>query len=330
MTASRRRRRLVHRHRRRRVVQRWALRSLTVAFFAVAAWFSVRFALTVDWQGVGQSIAAMPAPLLLQAAALAAAGHAVYSCYDLIGRHYTGHHLPLRQVMAVNFVAYAFNLNMGSLVGSVAFRFRMYTRLGLRAAVIARVMTLSMLTNWLGYFVLAGGLFLLVPPPLPPGWKLGTLGLQALGAGLLVLAAAYLWLCLRARQREFRVRGHTLLLPPARMAVMQVALSCLNWTLMGALMGVLLQGSVPLSTVLAVVLIAAVAGLMAHVPAGLGVLEGVFVALLSYRVPVTQLLGAVLVYRALYYLLPWGLATGLYLWMESRAGPDGPGGKRAA
>jgi len=311
-------------------MRRWALRGLTAAFLGVATWFSVRYALTVDWPGVGRSIAAMPGPLLLQAAAVAAASHAVYSCFDLLGRHYTGHHLPLRQVMAVNFVAYAFNLNMGSLVGSVGFRYRLYTRLGLKAAVIARVMTLSMLTNWLGYFVLAGGLFLLVPPPLPPGWALGTPGLQALGAGLLGLAAAYLWLCLRARRREFTLRGHTLVLPPARLAAIQVALSCLNWSLMGALMAVLLQGRVELSTVLAVVLIAAVAGLMAHVPAGLGVLEAVFVALLSHRVPVTQLLGAVLVYRALYYLLPWALATALYLWMESHPRPPRPGGKRPA
>lgn len=311
-------------------MRQWALRGLTAAFFGVAAWFSVRFALTVDWQGVGQSIAAMPRPILLQAAVLAAASHAVYSCFDLLGRYYTGHHLPLRQVMAVNFVAYAFNLNMGSLVGSVAFRLRMYSRLGLKAAVITRVMTLSMLTNWLGYFVLAGGLFLFMPLPLPPGWKLGSLGLQALGAVLLALASAYLWLCLRARRREFTVRGHTLLLPPARLAAVQVALSCTNWWLMGTLMTVLLQGRLPQPMVLSVVLIAAVAGLMAHVPAGLGVLEGVFVALLSHRVPVTQLLGAVLVYRAFYYLLPWGLATALYLWTESRASKAGRRGKRAA
>lgn len=311
-------------------IRRWLMRGLTLAFFAVVAWFGVRYALTVDWREVGDSIATTPRPVLLLAALLAAASHALYSCFDLLGRHYTGHGLPVRQVMAVNFISYAFNLNMGSLVGGVAFRFRMYSRLGLKTAVITRVMTLSMLTNWLGYFILGGAVFLAAPLPLPAGWKLGSVGLQALGASMLVLAAAYLGLCLRARRREFTVRGHDLLLPPARMAAIQVAMSCANWSIMGGLLTVLLQGRLPFATVLAVLLVAAVAGVITHVPAGLGVLEAVFVALLSHRVPATQLLGALLVYRALYYLLPWGLATGLYLWMESRAGPAGPGEKRPA
>ncbi len=311
----------------RRGVRRWLLRALTLAFFAAVAWLGVRYARTVDWPGVGRSIAATPPAVLLLAAALAAASHALYSCFDLLGRHYTRHRLPVRQVMAVNFTSYAFNLNMGSLVGGVAFRLRMYSRLGLTAPVITRVMTLSMLTNWLGYFVLGGAVFLAAPLPLPEAWRLGTLGLQALGGGMLALATAWLWLCVRARRREFSIRGHVLLLPPARLAAVQVLMSCTNWALMGALVTVLLQGRLPYATVLAVLLVAAVAGVITHVPAGLGVLEAVFVALLSHRVPATQLLGALLVYRALYYLLPWGLATGLYLWMESRAGPPGPRGE---
>ena len=53
--------------------------------------------------------------------------------------------------MAVNFISYAFNLNLGALVGGVAFRYRLYTQLGLKLGVITRVLSLSMLTNWLGY-----------------------------------------------------------------------------------------------------------------------------------------------------------------------------------
>ena len=311
-------------------LRRWLLRALVLGFFAWVAWFGVRHALAVDWPGVGRAITGTPLPVLLQAAALAAASHALYSCFDLLGRHYTGHGLPVRQVMAVNFISYAFNLNLGSLVGGVALRLRMYSRLGLKGPVITQVVSLSMLTNWLGYFVLGGFVFLAHPLPLPPQWRLGTLGLKALGAGMLVLAGAWLGLCLRARRREFCVRGHALMLPPPRMAALQVAMSCTNWALMGGMVAVLLQGRLPFATVLAVLLVAAVAGVITHVPAGLGVLEAVFVALLSHRVPATHLLGALLVYRALYYLLPWGLGMGLYFWTESRARQAGEGRKRPA
>ena len=63
---------------------------------------------------------------------------------------------------------------------------------------------------------------------------------------------------------------------------------------------------------LAVLLVAAVAGVITHVPAGLGVLEAVFVALLSHQLPQGQLLGALLAYRAIYYLLPLAIATVAY------------------
>ena len=54
-------------------------------------------------------------------------------------------------------------------------------------------------------------------------------------------------------------------------------------------------------------------------PGGLGVLETVFVALLSYRVPQGQLLAALLAYRGIYYLLPLILATIAYGVTEMQA-----------
>jgi len=68
-----------------------------------------------------------------------------------------------------------------------------------------------------------------------------------------------------------------------------------------------------------VLLIGAIAGVVAHVPAGLGVFEFVFVALLSHIVPVPQLVGALLGYRAIYYIAPLVVAALLYLVMEVHA-----------
>ncbi|MET0542138.1 MAG: UPF0104 family protein, partial [Variovorax sp.] len=56
-----------------------------------------------------------------------------------------------------------------------------------------------------------------------------------------------------------------------------------------------------------------------HVPAGLGVLEAVFVALLSHRLPQGEILAGLIGYRALYYLAPLAIATVAYVVMEVRA-----------
>jgi uncharacterized membrane protein YbhN (UPF0104 family) len=68
-----------------------------------------------------------------------------------------------------------------------------------------------------------------------------------------------------------------------------------------------------------VLLVAAVAGVLTHVPAGLGVLEAVFVALLSHQMPTHALLAALVAYRVIYYLGPLVIATLLYLVTEARA-----------
>lgn len=297
----------------------WARRAVVWGFFALIAWLLVTQARTIDWDEVLDAIRALPAATLLAAGALVACSFALYSTYDLLGRHVTRHRLGTGTVMGVTFISYAFNLNLGSLVGGVAFRYRLYSRLGLGNDTITRVLAFSMLTNWLGYLVVAGAAFCFWPLALPSGWKIGNEGLRILGAVLLAAALAYLVLCAVAKGRVWRVRGHAFKTPSLPMALLQLAMSCTNWSLMGGVIWFLLQGQVDYVHVLSVLLVAAVAGVVTHVPAGLGVLEAVFVALLGQAVVPAQLLGALLAYRGLYYLLPLVVATLGYLATEVRA-----------
>lgn len=300
----------------------WLKRILTAAFLLVVAVFIVRYARNVDWREVWQSVRDKPPGVLLLAAALSALTHLIYSCMDLLGRRYTGHTLSKRKVMRINFVSYAFNLNFGSLVGAVGMRLRLYSRLGLDNATITRIISLSMLSNWLGYLVLAGLVFSIAPLELPPNWKLGSYGLRWLGVGMLATAALYIGLCVGSGKRSFNIRGYELLLPPPKMVLAQLAIACSHWLAMAGILFVLLRQQIPYDAVLSVMLIGAVAGVITHVPAGLGVLEAVFLALLSHRVSEYQLLGVLLTYRALYYFAPLTIALVMYLLLEARA-PSG-------
>jgi glycosyltransferase 2 family protein len=297
----------------------WTRRALSLLFFAVVVVLLVQYGRHIDWNDVVDSLRDTPRPALLMALGLAAASHLLYSCFDLIGRRYTGHNLRTPTVMAVNFISYAFNLSLGSLIGGVGFRYRLYSRLGLNNGVITRIVSMSLLTNWLGYKLLAGLLFLVHPLALPPSWKMGNHGLQWLGAALVLISLGYIVACARSGDRTWTIKGHELYLPPWRMAVLQMAVSCLNWCLMAAVIYVLLGRRVAYADVLTVLLIGAIAGVVAHVPAGLGVFEFVFIALLSHLVSEDQLLGALLGYRAIYYILPLIAATLMYLVMETRA-----------
>ena len=290
---------------------------MTILFVCAVIGLLANHARHVEWDAVGDALRAYAATTLGVAACLAAASHALYCGYDLIGRHETGHGLPARTVAGVGFTSYAFNLNLGSLVGGVALRYRLYARLGLKAQVTTQILALSLLTNWLGYCVVAGFLFLLAPPPMPSGWELGSDGLRWMGAGLLVAAVVYVGLCIFSKRRRWKFRGHEIRLPAGRISVLQVLVSAANWMTIAAVLWVLLHQQIDYASVLGVLLIAAVAGVIAHIPAGLGVIEAVFLAMLSHRLPPSEILAALLAYRALYYLAPLALAIGLFLKMET-------------
>ena len=79
-------------------------------------------------------------------------------------------------------------------------------------------------------------------------------------------------------------------------------------------------GALAWPLVLATLLLSAVASAMVHIPAGIGVLEAVFVAVLGGLAPEPQLLAALLAYRAVYYLFPLLLALAFYAAFEARRG----------
>jgi uncharacterized membrane protein YbhN (UPF0104 family) len=302
----------------------WIKRILGLAFVLVVGALLVRYARTVDWSQVKQSILELPHDVLLKAFGFAAISHAVYSLMDLVGRHYTGHRLSKRKVMQISFISYAFNLNLGSLVGGIGFRYRLYSKLGIRYGNITRIVTLSMITNWLGYVLLAGLVFTIAPMQLPPNWKLDSAELQLVGVALLAFSVVYLGLCAFSQRRSWTVRGHEIELPSIRMASAQLTISSVHWMTMAAVPWMLLQGQVDYATALQVLLMAAIAGVILHIPAGLGVIEAVFIALLSHRIPEHQLLGALLAYRALFYLVPLIVGALLYVKVEVRTRRHAP------
>lgn len=319
-------------HRIRQLTQQswwpWLKRGLTLVFFMLVAWLLVSQARAIDWPAVLAALRNYPPATLLAAVGLAIASYTLYSCFDLLGRRYTGHTLAAPTVMLVTAVSYAFNLNLGSWVGGIAFRFRLYSRLGLAVGTVTRIMSLSMLANWVGYMLLAGAVFAFQPPTLPATWKIGSNGLHWIGFGLLAVAAAYLALCAFSRQRVFMLRGHEVDLPSLPLAMLQLAMGAANWMLMSGIIYVLLQQRVEFSAIISVLLLAAIAGVITHVPANLGVLEAVFVALLSHLVAKPELLAALVAYRVLYYLIPLAIAATACLALELSARRLAGGNKR--
>lgn len=288
------------------------------AFLAVVAWLLVRYARSVDWAQVRAALADYDAGTLAAAASLTLGSYLLYACYDLGARRYTRHGLAVPRTMAISMVCYAFSLNVGALVGGAGLRYRLYSHAGVGLGTISRIVAFTISTNWLGYLLLAGALFASGRVKPPPQWGLQLGVLPWVGVAMLVAAAVYLFACQRSHGRVFHVRGHHFRLPSLSLGLLQLGMAASNWAVMGLLLFALMPRGLPYADVLGALLLAAVASAVAHIPAGIGVLEAVFIALLGHRVPAPQLLAALLAYRACYYLGPLLLAIAGYAWLEAK------------
>ncbi|BCQ33984.1 MULTISPECIES: lysylphosphatidylglycerol synthase domain-containing protein [Erwinia] len=293
---------------------------LTWLFFIAVIVLLVVYARQVNWADVWNVVVNYNRLAILGSVALVVVSYLTYGLYDLIGRAYCGHKLEKRQVMLVSFICYAFNLTLSTWVGGVAMRYRLYSRLGLDGSTITRIFSLSIATNWLGYVLVAGVVFSAGMVSVPGGWFIGAGTLRITGFALLAFVVAYLALCAFSKKRRWTIKGQKLALPSLRMALIQFAVSSANWLVMGAIIWLLLMQKVDFPQVLGVLLISSIAGVIIHIPAGIGVLEAVFLALLRGE-PISHgaIIAALLAYRVLYFIAPLLLALVLYLWLEGRA-----------
>lgn len=292
---------------------------LSAVFLIAVVWIVVDRGRELDWAEIAESLRAYKISLVASAFALALLGYLACSAYDLLSRHYVKHDIPTPTVLAIAFVSYAVNLNVGALLGGIGFRYRLYSRYGLGTAQTTQIIGLSVLTNWAGFILLAGLLLLFWPPQLKASWHMGEAALQGAGLLLLGVVAAYLAFCAAFHGRKREIRGVEFQCPSLPYAGAQLALSSSNWLAASASVFLLMPEHVPFSAVMIAFMASGLGGLIVRLPAGIGVLEGTFIALLGGSVGHGRLMAALLAFRAVYYIAPLIAALLLHLTLEMRA-----------
>jgi len=296
-----------------RRIFRYLIPVLGLTIFVLAAWTLRREMEHLQWQKVKTAFTGLPVERVALSLVLAVLGYIVLTGYDLLGVRYVGQSVPNRRVLFASFVSYVFTNNVGlSLFGAVAVRMRLYTRWGLSVPDVIRLAVFAGFTAWIGVVSLCGITLLLFAVKLPGNWSVSSLYVRLLGATLLLAVSAYLIACARVR-KSLNIRGFSFSLPPIRLAAFQPLVGMFDWGLAAASLYVLLPrgSSLPFTTFLTSYAAAQTVGIFSNVPGALGVFEGVLILTLKQHMPVDSLLGALLAYRLIYYLLP--LIVGLTL-----------------
>jgi phosphatidylglycerol lysyltransferase len=236
-------------------------------------------------------------------------------------RHANTARIPRRIVLTTSFVANAFSQSIGlSLLTGAAVRLRAYERRGVDAAAVARISGFVTLTVTLGLVACGAMAFLASSGPLRVLRM--TLPVHPLGVVLALVVAAYLaWSLFAVSDQVGRGRWR-LRRPRPRAAVMQLLLSSADWLLTGTVLFAVLPSSagVGYGALLRAYLVAQTAGMVSHVPGGAGVFEAVMLTLLTTgdAQQRTTLVAALVMFRAVYYLLPLLAALAMAVVAELR------------
>ena len=294
---------------------RRAIGPVTALIVLVVVGYRLR---NLDWPAVADALTGYSATDLVAAVAIALPALAAVAAYDLIGRHATAHEIPVPRTMLISFTGYFFSLNLGAILGGLALRFRLYMPYRLEAIAIGQIIALSVLTNWSGFALIAGGVLALAPPDISALTPVGPALLRLTGIVLLLVTAAFLTACALKGGTVIHIRGTKITLPTLPIAWVQIGLSCANWAAIAGIIAWLLP-DVGWLAVVPVLMASAIAGIWSHVPGGLGVTEAVFVTLLAAHASEPELLAAILVFRVIYYFVPLIAALGGFAYLELSA-----------
>ncbi len=281
--------------------------------FGVALWALHHALRHHQYHQVVRQLSAIPIAHILLAFVLTFLDYAVLTGYDTLAFRYIGQPLELGKIRLASFIGYAFSHNLGfSLLSGGSVRYRLYSSWGLSAIQVTKLVAFCGVTFWLGFLALGGGAFLLVPPTIPGGLHLPFDSVRIVGMLFLVLTAIYLgWSVLQ--KKPLRVFGWEFSLPRPQLALAQIAVAVTDWALAAAVLYVLLPTGSAWSypKFLGIFLLAQISGMVSQVPGGLGIFETVILLFLSPAIPSASVIGSLLVFRGLYYVLPLVLAASL-------------------
>lgn len=278
---------------------------------------------------IHQALHNLPGPALAGALLATAISYLMLLGYEWSACRHAGVRLPTRTLVLGGLSAAAIGNALGfSLLTASGVRYRLYNR---DSSDILRISLFSSLALALSLPLLAAVACLASPRAaqqalgLPATWLI-SLALATLALYGLVLA----WIRHR-RQGPFLDLGHRRLkLPGVRLSALQLLLSSLDIIAAASVLYLLLPQPLPLAPFLLVYILALAAGVLSHVPGGIGVFESVMLAAFAGQLDTASLAAALLGYRLIYIVLPLLLACLALLAREARRYAPGQQALQAA
>lgn len=284
--------------------------ALSLCIIGVAIMVLHRMLKGIDVADVIFAIRATPWHDIALAALFVAGAYFTLTFYDFFALRQIGKkHVPYRIAALGGFTSYSVGHNVGATVFTGgAVRYRIYSAQGLDAVDVAKVCFLAGLTFWLGNATVLGlGIFIdpeaaSLIDQLPPILN------RFLAAVVLMVLVGYVWWVSKGPRAMGR-GGWRVRLPDGRNTLVQIGIGIVDLTCCALAMYALMpaEPAIPFITLAVIFVSATLLGFASHAPGGIGVFDAAMLVALP-MFDREDLLASLLLFRLLYYIVPFTLA----------------------
>ena len=283
---------------------------LSLAIIGTAIYVLYGMLHSLDVEEVKDALRNTPRSHIALAALFVAAGYFTLTFYDLFALRTIGRNdVPYRVAALAGFTSYSIGHNVGaSVFTGGAVRYRVYSACGLDALDVAKVCFVAGLTFWLGNATVLGLGISIAPQAASsvdhlPVW----LNRIAAAAVLIVLTGYIVWVW--KKPRVIGRSGWQVTLPQGPLTLLQIAIGIVDLSFCALAMYMLMPEEPHIGFItLAVIFVSAtLLGFASHAPGGLGVFDAAMLVGL-WQFDREQLIAGLLLFRLLYYIIPFALA----------------------
>ena len=232
-------------------------------------------------------------------------------------------HVPYRIAALSSFTSYSIGHNIGATVFTGgAIRFRIYSDYNLSAVDVAKICFLSGLTFWLGNMFVLGIGMAWHPEAASYMDQLPATINQLIAFVVIGAIISYLvWLIRGEERRELGQNGWMVRLPSAPLTLVQILIGVVDLGFCATAMYLLIpaQPHIDFMSLAVVFILATLLGFASHAPGSLGVFDAAMLVALP-QFGKEQLLATLVVFRVLYFMIPFGIAISIMgareLWLN--------------
>jgi len=282
---------------------------LSVLIAALSLFVLTRTLNNVDMNALRGAIAATSAEQITAAGLLTALSFLALTGYDGLALRQLRLKVPYRTTALASFTSYAISFTLGfPLITAGTVRYWIYSQAGLTASKVASLTVIAGVTFWLGMALVIGVSLATEGHTISALNHLDPQINRLIGFGVIAALGAYL-IWVSKGTRRTKIQGLRLELPGLGVTLGQIVLGVVDLCSAAGVLYVLLPSHrlIDFFTFAAAYVFACILGIASNAPGGIGVFEAAILKV----VPVSseaELLASLLLFRVIYYLVPFVLA----------------------